>query len=360
MRCERVEVALLEREAGAAVLERESEISRDDLGPEAAEDALDEGHGVAVLVDHGQVDRVAVLEGLSRRDVGGRALAIDELAARVRVRLGDEPRGRQLVGVGIRDVGVAVRPDQLLRLGVEVDGLGGVVSECGDVVALHDVQDHQGEDAGAVRRDLPDVVAAVVRADRLDPGRRVVLEVGLGEVAAVGLAEGDDPAGDVALVERVPASLRDRLVGGGEPRVPEHLPDARRAAVRQVGGGRVGPLRQREGRARPLTLDDLAHGEAVARVGDGRGEDLGQLHRPEALQQLVPGVDRAGHRPRERAVARHPVVALPNQRLAADLVRRNGPSRSGRRGVPTPRPRRARTGRPLPRSYAARPGRASR
>ena len=115
---------------------------------------------------------------------------------------------------------------------------------------------------------------------------------------------------------------RDRLVGGGEPRIPERLPHARRPAVRQVGGGGVGPLRQGEGGACPLPLDDLAHRKAVARIGDGRGEDFGQLHRSEALEQLVPGVDRAGHGPRERAVPRHSLVSLPDQRFATDLVRR--------------------------------------
>ena len=112
------------------------------------------------------------------------------------------------------------------------------------------------------------------------------------------------------------------FVGGGEVRVLEDLADARRASVREVGGRRVGPLRQGEGRAGPLPLDDLAHREAAAGVGDGRRQRVGELQRPEPLQQLVPAIDRARHRPRQGSLARHPRVTLPDQRLAVDLVRR--------------------------------------
>ena len=203
-----------------------------------------------------------------------------------------------------------------------MERVGAVVAERGDVVPLHQVQDHQGEDAGAVRRHLPDVVAAVVRADRLDPDRCVVLEVGRREVAAVRLAEGDDAAGDAAAVERVAAVLGQRLVGGGEPRVPEHVARDGRPSAGQVGGGRVRPFQQRGRRGVPLAGDDVAHREPAARIADGRRQHVGQRQRAEAVQELLPAVDRTGNRPGERAVSRHPLVALADQRLAADRVRR--------------------------------------
>lgn len=62
-RREHVGVALAQREVGAAVLQREAAPLGDDAGAEAAVVAVDEGYAVALLVRHGEVDRIAVVVG---------------------------------------------------------------------------------------------------------------------------------------------------------------------------------------------------------------------------------------------------------------------------------------------------------
>ena len=67
MRLEAVEVLVVEREQAAAVLQGEADVARHDLRAEAEVVALDERAAVAVLVDDGQIDRVAVRPASDRR-----------------------------------------------------------------------------------------------------------------------------------------------------------------------------------------------------------------------------------------------------------------------------------------------------
>src|SRR5262245_8922007 len=71
-----------------------------------------------------------------------------------------------------------------------------------ELEAGEDVQHLQDGDALPRRRQLPDVVAAIVRADRVDPGAGVVLEVLEREQAAGFVGISRQLLGDAALVKR--------------------------------------------------------------------------------------------------------------------------------------------------------------
>lgn len=74
---EDVGMAWCQREVCPAVLQREATALRDDAGAEAAVVAVDEGHAVAFLVCHGEVDRVAVV-------VSGAAV-VDDVTSLIRI-----------------------------------------------------------------------------------------------------------------------------------------------------------------------------------------------------------------------------------------------------------------------------------
>ena len=80
----------VEREQRAAILERETQVGRDVVRPEAVEVALDQADAVEVAVDHGHINRV----GLQRvRPASGCRLAWSGLiSARRRAAYGLEIR----------------------------------------------------------------------------------------------------------------------------------------------------------------------------------------------------------------------------------------------------------------------------
>lgn len=173
-----VGVVRVEAEVGAAVLQREAAALGDDAGAKTAIVAVDEGRGVAVLVRDGEVDGVAALEG--RGDVlGGFAnvellhglCRIEELCAGGRVLARDEAGRGHGDDVGVGDVPARVGEAEAEGLddGVEVGRR--VVVLCGPggddarVLELLDyAEGHEGDDALAVGRVLPDFDGAVAAA----------------------------------------------------------------------------------------------------------------------------------------------------------------------------------------------------
>ena len=289
----------IERELRSAVLQGEPELAGDHLRSEVLVDALDERHAVPFPVDRGEVGRVAA-QRISRRQPGASAARIDEHAP-----LGGVGLRNQLVHgdahlLGVGDETGAIGPGDLLRLDEEMPEIGGAGAEAAQVEALEQVEHLQRGDSLAGRGQLPDAHAAVVRADRVDPGRRRVGEVVGREQPAGRLRESDELAGDPPPVERVAATARQLAVGGRQSQVAEDLSSAWRAARRQVSARRVGVRRQVRLARLPHPGDHLAHREALFRDGDGGFQQLGERARSEAGAQRFPSVDRARHRPRER------------------------------------------------------------
>ena len=175
--------------------------------------------------------------------IGGR-LQVDQLGPLCGILLRDQLRDRQLAE---RRIGVELGPigkGQLLGLDEQVKPLGTAGAHPADIVRLDQVEHLQGGDALAVGRQFPDVVAAVVGRDRLDPFGRVIGQVLERHVAAVRLGIVDDLPGDLAAVERRRAVLGDRAIARRQVGIAEDLAFGRRMAVDQIGLGRVGILLQ--------------------------------------------------------------------------------------------------------------------
>src|SRR5204863_5560629 len=88
--------------------------------------------------------------------------------------------------------------------------LGGLARDRAQLEAFEDVERAQGGDPLPVRRDLPDLVAAVRRADRLDPAAGVLAQAGAGQEAARLRGEGGEPPAQFAAVERLGPALADQ------------------------------------------------------------------------------------------------------------------------------------------------------
>ncbi len=234
-RLERVRLPLLEREQPAAILQHEAGARRHQARAEAAVVALNERDDVAVLVDHGHVDRVVALRvghavepgGLDR---AGGLRGVDQLRARCAARglLRSASTGISRES-RIADVPQHVGVGQLLRLDHHVQRVGAVEAVLAERILLHQVQHHQRGDALRVRANLVDVPAAIGRLDRRHPFRLELAEIGGGERAALLARDREDRVGGLALVEAIAAVRGDQPQRAGEVGIAEHLarPSAR-------------------------------------------------------------------------------------------------------------------------------------
>ena len=105
------------------------------------------------------------------------------------------------------------------------------------IESFENVQDLQRRDALAVRRQFKNVVAAIIRRNRIDPGRCVLLEIGFAQIAAVRLHERVDLVRDLAFVKSVAAFFADQAQRLRQRRILEDVAFRRRAAfaVERVG-----------------------------------------------------------------------------------------------------------------------------
>ena len=184
--------ALVEREAEAAVVQADAGAGRDDAAAERLVERVDQRAAVALGVDRAQVGRVA-LAAAGARSAAPRVAGEQLATGRRRIRVADV---------------LVQRRERVPGLDLEVDALGAERVERAEVLALERAQDHQRRDPGRRRRQLVDLQAAVGGVDRLDPARAVRGHVLGLEEAARRARGGDDPLGDLALVERPRALAR--------------------------------------------------------------------------------------------------------------------------------------------------------
>ena len=234
----RVEVTLFEGEQLPSVLETEPEAVGAETRAHAPVVALDQGHHVAVGVGHGEIDGVALLQGgVPRLVAPGRATGIDELSSLRGVGFGDQLGHGD--GVEVR-VGVELRPvleGQLLRLQEPVNMLHAPETGPPQIEPLQDVEDLKRSDPLAVGRQLPQLVSAIRGGNGLHPLRPVGGQVLVGQEPTGLLHEGVDGAGDLTLVESVPAVGGQGLEGAGKGRVLPDLSLLRGLSVLEEGLG---------------------------------------------------------------------------------------------------------------------------
>ena len=228
---------------------------------------------------------------------------VDQLGALLRVFLRDQPVDRHL---GKLHIGVelgAIFEGELLRLGKQVHIVCAAKAHRFDIVLLNDIQDLQCRNALPVGRQLPDIPAAIVAADRFDPFAGMLGEVFLGQVAADAFHEGRHRVGHLTLVEDVAPFGADLLERVGKQGPGPHLAGARAAAVAQEGLAEAFVACQSAGRGAPVVGDQLGNRKAFARVSDGGGEHLVHRQLAEAFVQLEPPIDCAGHADWKRTIS---------------------------------------------------------
>ena len=199
----------IEREAGAAVLQHDPGVAGDDARAEGVEQAVDERDGVAILVDDGEVGRVAAHAGC-RRTPAGRSPCFGSISAR--------PLRRRSPSTAAPSPAPSRTPDRRCSDCDRRTRSSSLRSACGSRgpdrvrIAFRSMPSRMfarisARQSLAVRRQLVERVAAIGRRNRLDPFRLLRGEVLHRQKAAVLLAVVDDGPGDFAAVERV-ASAR--------------------------------------------------------------------------------------------------------------------------------------------------------
>ena len=161
------------------------------------------------------------------------------------------------------------------------------------------------DDALAVGRQLPDIVAAVLDAERLDPFRFVLGQIFVAKEAAVFAHERVERAGDFAAIEGIAATGGDCLERCGEGRIAKCL------AVLAAHGRSGGKSSAKPGCSRqtlPLELQPRAMtsvtGKPSRRVANRGRQDFVERQLAEAAVELGPAIDATGHAHRERTEAR--------------------------------------------------------
>ena len=285
----------------AAVVQHEAQVARCHARTHAAEVGLDQRHHQAVAVGCGEVHGLRRIKPrVAVQDLRRGARRIDQLAALERVLLGNQlvHRRRREGGIGVEARPVLER--QLLGLGEQVQVPGRAEAGGGEVVLLQEVENLQRGDPLGVGGQGVDVVAAIARRHRPDPFGAVRGQVGFVQVAAVLAHVVGDLPGDLAPVERFPASLRQQFVGCGQARVAEDPALAGRFAVwhERVGESRVVGQGARIGG--PGGGRQLRDRKSFMGKRDGRRKKLGEVLAAVALVQFVPAVHRARNGYRQR------------------------------------------------------------
>ena len=319
-----VGMVLAQHELLAAVLQDEAQARRRHAAAHAAVVGLDQRDHHAVGVGGGEVDRVAFVElrGRARLHFAQRGVHRDQRAAFAGVVLGDQPLDGRGMERGIGVPARAVGERQLLGLDEQMHMLGAAEAVGLQIVGFEQVEDLQRGDALPARRQFPQLDAAITRRHRFDPVAGVRGHVLVGEEPVVRGEVIADHARDVARVERVAATVSDRLQRVREIRVAPGLAGARRATVDGELLGEARPLAQSRHRTVPVVGDHLGHRVPFAGVTDGRRQVVGHRLATETVVQGEPAVDRSGHRHRQRAGGRDVLQAAALELSQGERFRR--------------------------------------
>ena len=153
------------RKPPAAVLQQDAGLVGDDRRAEGMRDRIDERADVAILVDHGDIDRRGIHRRRHDRQIE-HPVHPDLVAMLVGEFLRQDPGHVDIDMGGIADILLAHHVGDARGFGFEMKTLDAHRREFRQIETRQDVEHHQHGDAGAVRRALPDVVALVHGADR--------------------------------------------------------------------------------------------------------------------------------------------------------------------------------------------------
>jgi hypothetical protein len=310
VRTERIGMAGLQAEAPATIVQQHAGFRRIQRRAESVEDRVDEGARIAVAIDHGDVDRVAMIgqvEGLARRGAVQRDRAGERADARIRQRRGDVDAGLRRIG----DDRVALAIGRLGGLGVQMDPVGLAQARIRHFEPLQNAGDDQRGEALSVRRAFKQLAIAITRRNRRLPGRALAGEILFCVKAAEPGEKTGDLPGDRAFVERRAAAPGDGGERRGEGGMLHPLARPRRPPAGQIVARRRFAARQPRDLPTPVVRDARSDAEALACGADRRSQRIGEALAAESRGQRLPGVDgpRNGHRMR-RGIAEFPHAVL--------------------------------------------------
>ena len=322
-RADAVVAAAVHAEIAAPVAQGDAPSRNDDARAEAVEVALDIRDHIAFRVGGAQVDRAAVVGVRRRRQ---HRFFADEAAAHVGVFVGQPVGHVGLHEPRVGDVLAAVRKGQLHGFDLPVEGLDRI--PLSKIKALGDVHGHQHDQAVAVRRNLPHVVAPVVRMDGLDPLGLVFCQIVLADVAA-GLARpGVDSLGQLAVVQGPAARVAEQAQRRGVVGKMQDFPGPGRPSLwekgrKQAGKGLFLPIGRKAFPAFSQHGRQVRHdGVAVLGVIDGRLKEGLEGQLAELLVDFRPRRRRPRHHDRRPAAVRHGIASLGMQVFPRQPLRR--------------------------------------
>ncbi len=114
---------------------------------------------------------------------------------------------RRKIGIGIEASPILIR--QFLGLDEQMPIVGGKKPHLFQIVAFEHIEHLQCGDSLAGRRQLPNVVASVIRRHGFDPGRSVIGKIAVAEKAADAIGISNDLLGDRAAIKSIAAALSD-------------------------------------------------------------------------------------------------------------------------------------------------------
>ena len=315
-RADAVVAVSVHAEIAAPVVQGDAPAGNDDARSEAVEVALNIRYHIAFFVGSAQVDRAAVV-GICRRRQH-RFLA-DEAAPPVGICIGQPVGHVGLHEPRVGDVLAAVRKGQLHGFNLPVEGLDRIPF-C-KIKALGDIHSHQHDQAMAVGRNLPHVVAPVIRMDGLNPLGLVFCQIVLADVAA-GLARpGVDRLGQLAVVQGPAARVAEQAQRRGVVGKAQDFPGLGRPPLREKGGKQPGkgfflPVGRKAFPAFSQHGRQVRHdGVAVLGIVDGRLKESLEGQLTELLMDFRPGRRCARYHDRRPAPVRHGGAAFVMQVL---------------------------------------------
>ena len=166
-RRDRVRMAWLDAKARPAVVEQHAASRRHHGRTKRVSDRIDQRAGIAITIDHAEVDRVRVHRRTGHLEISG---AIEPDARR---RLGRKVVRQQLLDIDVDQTRIAERAlahqiGVARRLGFEMEPLDAHRPVAAELERGKQVEHHQHRDAGTVGRALPHLASAVRREDRHD------------------------------------------------------------------------------------------------------------------------------------------------------------------------------------------------
>ena len=192
--------------------------------------------------------------------------------------------------------------------------------ERGEIEILQHVEQDQGGEPLAARRQLEDVEAAIVGGDRLDHIAAMAGQIVCAEKRAARLDGRHDVLGDGPFIEGARTPRGDLLQRCRQGRQADHVAERRRASVRKIVAGGAWIAAQALGFERPIVGDTGSNGKTVFGVTDRRRQGAIEPEAAVRLEDRRPRFDRPRNRHGVHGIAGEITRLIAGQRLHSECA----------------------------------------